>query len=343
MVGVGGPPSTTGGVVFKGIVSTAGWMAVSSALILCSKRAFDDGFRFPATLTAINQLACVAGGLALGKFGVLPLREPPPLKYIASRIFPLALTNAITMVTGNGAYLHLSVSFIQMLKAFTPAVTMVVSVLMGLEKTSFMLVTSMGLVAAGGVGATLIESGTPSFHMEGFLLFLASSIAEAVRVDIAQILLGSNRLNVGEVLVYQGLPGAVMLASFALFTEANGLRNGGMALVAAKPLFYGVTFSMSFLVQLFAFLAIKYTSSLTLKVGSCFKNSALIWWGAKGGEHVTLGQVLSYLVSLLGFFLYAGARRIKNSKSPPEGKTGVKDSGVEIEGGKKQKQDDKHD
>ena len=43
-------------------------------------------------------------------------------------IVPASAFSAMTLVSGNSAYQYLSVSFIQMLKAFTPVVTMIVSI-----------------------------------------------------------------------------------------------------------------------------------------------------------------------------------------------------------------------
>lgn len=48
-------------------------------------------------------------------------------------VVPIALCFALTLPLGNLAYVFLSVSFIQMLKAFTPAIVMVVAFLFGVE------------------------------------------------------------------------------------------------------------------------------------------------------------------------------------------------------------------
>lgn len=61
---------------------------------------------------------------------VHPLRLVQPqasvsLAYWARGIMPVGLFMAGTLWAGNLVYLYLSVSFIQMLKAFTPVITMV--------------------------------------------------------------------------------------------------------------------------------------------------------------------------------------------------------------------------
>jgi hypothetical protein len=53
--------------------------------------------------------------------------------YWLRRIMPVGFFMAATLWAGNLVYLYLSVSFIQMLKAFTPVITMVALFIAGLE------------------------------------------------------------------------------------------------------------------------------------------------------------------------------------------------------------------
>jgi hypothetical protein len=53
--------------------------------------------------------------------------------YWFRRIMPVGFFMAATLWAGNLVYLYLSVSFIQMLKAFTPVITMFALFLAGLE------------------------------------------------------------------------------------------------------------------------------------------------------------------------------------------------------------------
>lgn len=47
---------------------------------------------------------------------------------------PVGVCGALTLAFGNAVYLHLSVSFIQMLKAFTPVVVLAIGIVFGIEK-----------------------------------------------------------------------------------------------------------------------------------------------------------------------------------------------------------------
>lgn len=46
----------------------------------------------------------------------------------------MGVCQALTLYFGNAAYLHLTVSFVQMLKAFTPVVVLAIGIVFGIEK-----------------------------------------------------------------------------------------------------------------------------------------------------------------------------------------------------------------
>ena len=114
-------------------------------------------------------------------------------RFVATRLLPIIISSTATMFFGNQAYLYLSVSFIQILKAFTPALTLMLCVVAGLESLQWPLMLSIGLITVGTGSSVLEESGMPSFSMLGLVSFLASSVTEAARVVGAEVLLGAQR------------------------------------------------------------------------------------------------------------------------------------------------------
>jgi hypothetical protein len=50
--------------------------------------------------------------------GLVKVRPPPSLDEVRDKILPTALCSAVTMFTGNFAYIYLSVAFIQILKVW---------------------------------------------------------------------------------------------------------------------------------------------------------------------------------------------------------------------------------
>lgn len=65
------------------------------------------------------------------------------------RVLPLAACTAGTMWLGNAPYMYLSLSFIQILKAFTPALTLMVGVAARVERLTGALMLSVLLIAIG--------------------------------------------------------------------------------------------------------------------------------------------------------------------------------------------------
>lgn len=88
-------------------------------------------------------------GLLLAAAGLMPLRAPPRSACEARRLAPIVACTAATMFWGNAAYLHLSLSFIQILKAFTPALTLLIGAAAGVERLSGPLVAAVLLIALG--------------------------------------------------------------------------------------------------------------------------------------------------------------------------------------------------
>ncbi|GAX82237.1 hypothetical protein CEUSTIGMA_g9665.t1 [Chlamydomonas eustigma] len=290
-----------------GVVGTGLWMFFSSSLIILNKNLYKNlDFQRPFFVTGMGQLFSFLGGLSLVGMGVLPLRPVPKLSFCVTRLLPIVLSSTATMFFGNTTYLYLSLSFIQILKAFTPALTLLLCVIVGLERMHWPLVLSIALITFGTANAVIEERGAPSFKALGLFSFLASSLTEASRVVGAEVLLGAQRFNSAEALVYIGGPTAVFLLLGAVVWEGMGPTSDGWAVIAQTPSAFLAAFTMSFLVNLSCYFAIQYTSSLTFKVAGCVKNIGVVWYGIVAHkEHVTLVQMAGYAVSIIGFAIYS--------------------------------------
>ena len=97
-------------------------------------------------------------------------------------------------------------AFIQILKVATPAFTLTICMLLGLERPSWPLGASVLMIVLGTGLATLIESGGSGFSWLGFAYFTISAFLEAIRVVYIQLLLGALKYNAVEVLVWLGEP-----------------------------------------------------------------------------------------------------------------------------------------
>ena len=249
-------------------------------------------------------------GVALARSGVMSCRPRPSTNFFLKRLVPIVLLSALSLVSGNMAYMSLSVAFIQVLKVLLPAITLAVSIAAGVERLTAPLAVSVTLITAGTGYAAVLESQTSHFSTVGLAHFLLSAVCEASRTVLVQLLLGDMKYNAVEALVYLSPWTGMCLILGALLWEWDGLTShgGGMYKVSCKPHLYVLAAAGGFLVNLTTFWAIKATSGLTFKVLGCVKNSFVVWAGVLLGDAISGQQLCGYAVSLAGFILYTQAK-----------------------------------
>jgi hypothetical protein len=178
----------------QAVLMLLAWSAVSSFLIFYNKHIMvsrTPAFPFPLLLPALSQLGCAALAWAAGAAGVAPVRPMPPPRVVLSRLLPLAACFVMCLSLGNYAYLGLSVAFLNILKAFTPAVTLLISAAAGMEKLTLAALLSTLVIAYGTGIATVSEAATNlSFHWPSCIAFTTSILFEGTRVVLSARLLG---------------------------------------------------------------------------------------------------------------------------------------------------------
>jgi hypothetical protein len=88
-------------------------------------RLTDAGFKYPMTLSGLGQAFSAFGAFVCCHIlKIVPAEKLVDLRFFCMRILPVGLCMAVTLMCGNTVYMYLTVSFIQMLKAFTPVITM---------------------------------------------------------------------------------------------------------------------------------------------------------------------------------------------------------------------------
>ena len=141
------------------------WVSLSSGLILLNKHILSTaGFDFPCTLVLMHMVFC---SLCACVWRLLGWVSVPPMRGLADhlmRFAPIGLCFAASLSLGNAAYLYISVAFVQMLKAGTPVATLLVSIVLGLERPSCRLAFYILLVSSGiGVACAAQQ---PSYAMQ---------------------------------------------------------------------------------------------------------------------------------------------------------------------------------
>ena len=116
------------------------WITMSCCTILYNKYLYTSAekgggdFRYPLSLTTIHMGFATLATAALRVAGVLkvPAME---WRFVARCVVPIGVLFAMSLGFSNLAAMRLTVSFIQMVKALTPLLTLAIAVAMAMEKS----------------------------------------------------------------------------------------------------------------------------------------------------------------------------------------------------------------
>ena len=130
------------------------WIVLSSGVILYNKWVLTEfGFPFPVALTMIHMAFCSALAFVLVRVTRVVKSENMTKDVYLRKIVPIGFLFSLVLWLGNSAYVYLSVSFIQMVKALMPCVVYIVAVAYQVEtfraRVMFnMLIISFGVAVA---------------------------------------------------------------------------------------------------------------------------------------------------------------------------------------------------
>ncbi|RXH71764.1 hypothetical protein DVH24_025265 [Malus domestica] len=146
-------------------------------------------FPLPITLTMIHM--GFSGLVAFFLVRVFKVVAPVKMTFeiYATCVIPISAFFASSLWFGNTAYLHISVAFIQMLKALMPVATFIMAVLCGTDKARCDVFTNMLLVS---VGVVISSYGEIHFNVTGIF-------AEALRLVLTQVLLQKKGLTLNPI------------------------------------------------------------------------------------------------------------------------------------------------
>lgn len=225
------------------------------------------------------------------------------------QILPVSLLFAISLILNNTAYIYLSVSYIQMLKAFTPVAVLLFSYLARLEKTSCVEVYIVTIIC---VGVAMTSVGEVRFSMIGFSIQICAIIAESSRLVLTNMLLKNLKLDPLSSLYYIA-PFSCLLISIAC----------GIFEFQQLPwqLIFSVDFMkilllngiVAFTLNIAVVLLISNTSALVLTLAGIVKDVLLVILSVTIFQSpVTSLQYIGYSIALLGLNLH------KEFKKSPE-------------------------
>lgn len=218
-----------------------------------------------------------------------------------NKIIPVAACFAVSLVLSNKAYIYLSVSYIQMLKAFTPVAVLAFSFFAGLEKSSAMEFYIVSLIC---IGVALTSVGETYFSVMGFSFQVLAIFAESTRLVLTNILMKELKLDPLSSLYYIAPPCAFAIGLACLIFEFNDLPFERM-LTPEFAIVMGVNGAVAFTLNVAVVLLIGNTSALILTLAGIFKDILLVALSVLlFGSPVTFLQYIGYAVALLGLNLH---------------------------------------
>lgn len=281
------------------------YMMVGPLLIMSNKYLLTAGrFHYPIMLTAMHQLAssfCCA--VLVRGCTVVPLVHDVTWRVWWSNIFLVGVATTAALCTGNASYLYLTVAFVEILKGFTPVVTMMVQSLFGEPLPNRRIAACVLMIS---LGTAISSFGEMNLNFRGLLFMLVSVYCEATRLMLTQRLLGRMNFHVLEGLYYISPASSLCALTVALIVEMP--RFDHKAFLAALPHTWHLFLAnavLGFLVNVVSFLVIKRTNVVMLKLLAISRNALVVFAGiVLFSDQVSGIQFVGYTVSLVFFALY---------------------------------------
>ncbi|KAH7434713.1 hypothetical protein KP509_06G031700 [Ceratopteris richardii] len=257
---------------------------------------------YPISLTMIHMGFCST--LAFLLVRVFKLVEPIGMsrEMYMSSVVPIGALYSLSLWLSNSAYIYLSVSFIQMLKALMPVAVYSISVLM--KREGFKSETMVNMVCIS-VGVAIAAYGEALFNMWGVILQLGAVAFEATRLVLIQILLTSKGISLNPITsLYYVAPCCFLFLSIPwTIVEYPTLR--ATSSFNFDFVVFGTNSACAFALNLAVFLLIGKTSALTMNVAGVVKDWLLIafsWSVIK--DRVTTINLLGYGLAFLAVCYY---------------------------------------
>ncbi|XP_047310898.1 probable sugar phosphate/phosphate translocator At4g32390 [Impatiens glandulifera] len=301
------------GVIRKIIVSyayVAVWIFLSFTVIVYNKYILDRkmyDWPFPISLTMIHMAFC--SSLAFLLIRVFKIVEPASLSremYLKS-VVPIGALYSLSLWFSNSAYIYLSVSFIQMLKALMPVAVYSIGVM--LKKDQFKSDTMINMVSIS-VGVAIAAYGEAKFDGFGVSLQLAAVAFEATRLVLIQILLTSKGITLNPITsLYYVAPCCLVFLSVPWFVVELPLLKEQTSGFHFDFAIFGTNSFCAFALNLAVFLLVGKTSALTMNVAGVVKDWLLIafsWSVIK--DTVTPVNLIGYGMAFFGVAYYNHAK-----------------------------------
>ncbi|KAK3036790.1 hypothetical protein RJ639_030820 [Escallonia herrerae] len=207
--------------VIRSILAIVQWWGFNVTVIIMNKWIFQKlDFTFPLSVSCIHFICS-----AIGAYLVIKVLKLKPLIAVEPedrwrRIFPMSFVFCINIVLGNVSLRYIPVSFMQTIKSFTPATTVVLQWLVWRKYFDWRIWASLVPI----VGGILLTSITElSFNMLGFCAALFGCLATSTKTILAESLLHGYKFDSINTVFYMAPFATMIMALPAVLLEGYGV------------------------------------------------------------------------------------------------------------------------
>lgn len=289
------------------------WIALSSSVILFNKWILSTAkFEYPLFLTTWHQVFATIMTQLMARFTkILDSRHNVPMTphTYGRAIVPIGVMFSLSLVCGNLAYLTLSVSFIQMLKATTAVATLLATWAFRIAPPN---VKVLGNVTVIVLGVVIASFGEIKFVFSGFMFQVGGVVFEALRLVLVQRLLSSGDFKMDPLVsLYYFAPACAV--TNGLFTAIVELPRLTMEdIYGLGPMILLANAFVAFLLNVSGVLLIGKTSAVVLTMSGVLKDVLLVFASMiLFHDPVTGQQFFGYSIALAGLVYYKlGAEKL---------------------------------
>ncbi|GFP89798.1 UDP-galactose transporter 1 [Phtheirospermum japonicum] len=207
--------------VIRSVLAILQWWGFNVTVIIMNKWIFQKlDFKFPLTVSCIHFICS-----SIGAYLVIKVLRLKPLIHVDPedrwrRIFPMSFIFCINIVLGNVSLRYIPVSFMQTIKSFTPATTVILQWLIWNKYFDWRIWASLIPI----VGGILLTSITElSFNMFGFCAALFGCLATSTKTILAESLLHGYKFDSINTVYYMAPYATMILAGPAILLEGSGV------------------------------------------------------------------------------------------------------------------------
>ncbi|KAL9252415.1 UDP-galactose transporter 1-like protein [Drosera capensis] len=301
----------------RSLLAIVQWWGFNVTVIIMNKWIFQKlDFTYPLTVSCIHFICSTIGAYAaIRVLKVKPLIQVDP-EDRWRRIFPMSLVFCINIVLGNVSLRYIPVSFMQTIKSFTPATTVVLQWLVWRKNFDWRIWASLVPI----VGGILLTSITElSFNMFGFAAALFGCLATSTKTILAESLLHGYKFDSINTVYYMAPFATMIMGVPALLLEGPGVAawlQNNPSIISSLVIIFG-SGVMAFFLNFSIFYVIHSTTAVTFNVAGNLKVAVavLISWLIFRNPISSLNAV-GCAVTLCGCTFYGYVSHLLSQQSP---------------------------